>query len=280
MQLRHEAKALLRQSGQPVRYTRDNLAQQPATARHCLDNDPIVDIDLPNSYNHQDWFKDYSDDHKLGIAPSLNPPSPTLIQLYTGKPLPATPHTSIYIRPPTPDSSRTLSSPSLISAPLHLSQHTSQTRHDSFLDSFDPSPTMPSSPSRLTIASSIASFNNASAAHRRTPLYDPFETLEERLEKYRNLLNQTPVQNIAKEDVDADLIDDRGESLPKPSRGSIYSAFGEWGLEEVDEGSLLNPVLDGIDEDEDVGDEDDDDANEDEDFDEGFHEGDMYTYKN
>jgi hypothetical protein len=278
-ELRREAKASLRQSGQPVRYTRDSLDQQPTTARHCLDNESTVDIDLSNSYNPKDWFKDNSDDHKLGLATSLNPPPPTLINLYTDKPLPATPHTSIYIRPPTPDSPHTLSSPSLISAPLHPSQCTSQSRHDSLLDPFNPSPTIPSSPSRLTIATSIASFNNTSAAHRRTPLYDPFETPEERLEKYRKLLNQTPVQDMAKDDVGAGVVGDQGEFLPKPSRGSICSAFGELGFEEADESSSFDPVLDGIDEDEDIGDEDDDIENEDDDFDEGFYEGIVDTYK-
>ncbi|KAJ4346163.1 hypothetical protein N0V95_005627, partial [Ascochyta clinopodiicola] len=59
-----------------------------------------------------------------------------------------------------------------------------------------PAPPPSPAPSRLTVATSIASFNNAgstNAASTRAYRYDPFETPEERLRKYQTLLRSRSI---------------------------------------------------------------------------------------
>lgn len=246
--LRHKAKAVLRTSRQPTHYTRDSLIDTPTTTRHCLDDEPVT----------------------------LEPTRPTIIEgLNTEKPLPQLPRATIHIQPPTPKSTtpthsihstHTTEEDSL--PPLPVLSRTNLKRRDSVLSisrpdmsSLHPLSSIHSSASRLTLATSIASFNDP-VARSRTPRYDPFDTPEERMEKYRKMLARNSFEcstDISEGTVGEGMVGDWAHLLPKPSRMSIYSAFAEEGwdgaeFDEVDDSLLLTPGLGGAWE----GDEEDD----------------------
>ncbi|KAF2622475.1 hypothetical protein BU25DRAFT_415205 [Macroventuria anomochaeta] len=239
-ELHRDAKSYLRRSRQPTQYTRDSLDEVPVTARHCLDDQEEACLDISDPYNPKDWTTN-THDPNIGPIPPLDPTIPTIIEGWNNKPVPDLPRASILIQSPTPHFTKSTHSFHAVHtiendtlAPLPLLSHANLKRRDSVLGSSGPPiyPPRPassiySSPSRLTLATSIASYNNpTSAPHQtRTQRYDPMESLEERLDKYRNMMARTSFERKANKG--EATMEFQGRLLPKPSRVSMYSAFGE-----------------------------------------------------
>jgi hypothetical protein len=259
--LRREVEASLRETGQPTCYTRDSLDKPSVTTDHCLDEQPELSADISEPYKPKDWIASNPHHSKMSLTPPLDPTTPIVIEGWNNKPLPETPRASIHIQPPTSHSIKSNHHSTQSNHPTE--EHTLPTlpilsranlkRRDSVLSSLGsihlprPASSIYSSPSRLTLATSIASYNSPTT-RSHTPRYDPLDTQEERMDKYRKMLNGIPVNRRANRGVGKRL-------LPKPSRGSIYSAFGEDGWEEkekefdeVDVTPPPSPGLDGLDE--------------------------------
>lgn len=287
--LRFDAKTFLRQSGQHARYPRGSTDGRPSVAtRHCFDEQPGAVMDPSGPDNPKDWT--VPNNSKIGPEPPFDPTKQFIIEGWNNKSHPSTPRASVQIQPPRPRTaqhSHQLSTHSIEDdelPPLPVLSRTNLKRRDSVLSSASthrppgPASSIYSSPSRLTIATTIASFNNdlttSSHAHR----YDPMESAEERADKYRKLLDQTPINltdqwgsvkggKIGKVNVGKGMVEFNGRLLPKPSHASIYSAFGEEGrdgaeFEQVDVSPPPSPVMEGMreenenEEEEDVDDDD------------------------
>ncbi|KAJ8112594.1 hypothetical protein OPT61_g5079 [Boeremia exigua] len=225
--LRHDAKGSLRRSGHSTHYTRGSLDEPIATAHHCLDGETEVGIDISAPYNPKDWATISTEEHKPKIKYRYSAPPATHRPYQINKPLPPTPPPEDDTLPPLPlltranlkrrdsvHSSRTLHPPSSV--------HSSRTPHP------------PSSVYTLNSrGTSIASFNAPLQPSRGVRGYDPLETQEERVQKYRML-----------------LCGDEGRErglLPKPSYGSMYRAYGEEGssgeeFEVVDDTPPVSPL--------------------------------------
>ena len=266
--LRHDAKTSLRRFGLSKQYTRDSLDETPVTVRHCLDEQPRAAPDISDSYNSKCWTitspQDY--DAKYGPMPSPDPATPTVVEGWNHKPV-LNLQASVHIQPPTPHSSKfihsihsTHTAESDTLAPLPLLSYANLKRCDSVLGSSGTSLHSPrlassiySSLSRLTLATSNASYNNPNTPSTRQRGYDSMETQEERLDKYRKMMAPTPSKHKADcEGADGkDVVEFQGRLLPKPSRVSMYSAFGEEGrdgteFEIVDETPPPSPAFEGV----------------------------------
>lgn len=268
--LRGEAKATLRKSGQPNRFTRDSIDEPVVTTHNYLDGQAGIALDVSEPYNSKDWTDSDHENSKIGLTPPQDPTTPVVVNGRNDKPLPKTPRASIHIQPLTPSSSkshrksmhstRSMEEDTLPPLP-NLSRPNLKRRDSVFSSSSSLRPPRPassvySSPSfggsRLTLATSVASYNNPSSTHRScAPRYDPFDTSEDRMAKYRKMLKGTPVHQGANRVVEVQ----EKTLFPKPSRGSLYSAFGEEGWEEkekefetVDVTPPPSPVLEGVDE--------------------------------
>ncbi|KZM24654.1 uncharacterized protein EKO05_0007086 [Ascochyta rabiei] len=161
--LRCEAKASLRQSGQPTRYTRDSVDEVPVAAHHRLDNEPAIAADLSEPYTPKLWSTNTPHDPKIGPTPPRDPTTPTVTEDWHEKPLANVPiQTQIQ---PAPFQSRELDTLSLLPA----RSHTNPKHRDSVL-----------SPATSI---SIASFNTA--ASMRGYSFDPFDTPEDRIGRYQ-----------------------------------------------------------------------------------------------
>ena len=218
---------------------------------------PALDVSEP--FNPKDWTASTVHDPKLGPTPSNKH---TSIESQT-KPPHSAKRTSL---PPLkterdvswspvfmPSDQRIHSAECDELAPLPTpsainrtnNKRTTLKRHDSVISnksSFSSSssssssrrPPRTRSSSIYSTATSIASYNGASDSSPHSRGFDPMETPEERLEKYRKLLEPSWKLDPPADDSDDEGTIDyentfnfRGFLLPKPSRTSMYSGFGD-----------------------------------------------------
>jgi hypothetical protein len=276
--LREDAKALLRQYEQSVRYRPNSTDGPPVTAYHFLNNhtEVVLDVlkldnpkdqtttatlsattsttsstlDISDSYNPKDWTTSpVVHDLKLGPTPP-DPKMNTSIESctnpqYSDKRAAFQTESNVTHYPaPELDNLAPLPSPSIISRTASnrtaSSKRSALKRHDSVLSTTSSSSLRaPRARSSVySIATSIASYNDVSSDSTkpsdRSCAFDPMETREERIEKYRKLLAPAwALEHSADDSYDEgsvaieDTFNFRGLLLPKPSRTSIYGGFGD-----------------------------------------------------
>jgi hypothetical protein len=273
---RDDAKTLLRQSGQPVRYKRNSISGPPLSA--FPDNHTEIALDVLNPYNPNastttsattsvstfnpdvsDPYKSKNcrcststiDDPKLGPSPSPAPSTIASIESqtkprYSDKRVASQATPGITFSPaPEIDDLAPLPSPNTInrtaSNRISASKRPAPKRHDSVISNRSSLHAPRPRSSVYSTATSIASYNDPSdrgspAPSDRSRAFDPLETSEERIEKFRNILAPSWVlENSADEGDDEgsvaleDTFNFRGFLLPKPSRTSLYAAFGDEG---------------------------------------------------
>ncbi|KAF2995254.1 hypothetical protein E8E13_003482 [Curvularia kusanoi] len=233
--LRREAKKSLRQSGQSSRFKRDVNNEAPESPRHFLGKDSDFVVDVSDPFNPKDWTVAWTHTPKISPTPQPRPKTPTVVEeckVFTriDEHHVEFPQESIKIEPPAPKpikvvpsrhSSHTIEEDTLPPLPKTLLARSNAkrvnraaskymdtltlNRRDSIISA---APSATSVYSRATFATSIASYNKPSKSPTRTAAFDPLQTAAERMDKYRTLAF-------------------RGMLVPKPSRVSMYSAFGE-----------------------------------------------------
>ncbi|XPS98365.1 hypothetical protein M3J09_007570 [Ascochyta lentis] len=186
--LRREAKIRLRRSGQPTQYTRDSIDGVPVVARHCLDGGVAVAVGVEDPVYHKDWTINTLHDPEIGPTLPLDANSQTQSESWDSKPHFPLPQIN------TLNSPQSLRGDTL--SPLPPAHHDAM-----------PTPS-PSIYSTRSHAPSTASFiHSTHSTHSRTTLtpspashtpwpenrFDPFETPDERVRKYREILARTGV---------------------------------------------------------------------------------------
>lgn len=249
--VRHDAKASLRRVGQSTRFR-----------RHDLDGHVDAAVDLSDPYNPKDWTMK---DPKIGPEPPLNPLTQMIIDSWetstsSSKSSTGNQRTSINFQPPTPHTHKfTNSIPSTHTvdddtlAPLPTLTRANLKRHDSVHSTSTSTSTQPTRPtssiySRRTFTTSIASFNAPDTVSDYARGFDPLETTEERVDRYRRLLAPLPYDTTTNVSKGKATVPFGGRLLPKPSRTSMYSAFGEDGRsgEEFDIVDVTPPPSPGV----------------------------------
>lgn len=224
--MRHDAKASLRQNGQSTRFRRDD------SSNDCM-HDPKIGPEPPldtNAHIAIDGW-DTSSESTEGCDTSSDDSNSSLDLARSS--LQTRPSTlSSSIPPSSRHSTHTFNDDNL--APLPTFTHAALNHHNSVLrTSISSSHCRPHRTSSIyTTASSIASYNNPSPTFTHTRGFDPLETPEERVEKNRKLLAPLPFHgNYVGDDAKPGkaTVAFGGRLLPKPSRTSMYSAFGEDG---------------------------------------------------
>ncbi|KAH6644506.1 hypothetical protein C7974DRAFT_371620 [Boeremia exigua] len=250
--LRHDAKVSLRESKQSTRYTRDSLYEPPVTARHCLDDQPDIAVDLSTPFSPKNWMQDDKPIISEDSPRNSRPPSFTDAWNHEH---PSDPSASIQPCTPRSTTQSTTDSATRSANSTHLHPVAQDTltplprapsRHDSMLSPPRPPSSIYTSASRPT---SIASFN-APTRNPKQRGHDPLETVEERVDRYRQLIAQEHSERGA-----SCAGAPHGRLLPQPSRGSMYGAFGVAGregeeFEGVDDTPPPSPVVEDCEEEE------------------------------
>lgn len=260
--LRGDAKEVLRQCGQSVRYRRSSTKGPPLTAYHFPDNHTEIALDVLNPYTPKGSTttsattsattfsldvlgphnpKDRTATPTLDISdppnpkhqdtptlpdPTPNPTPPPAAKQHTSTDPPHDPTSEIDALAPLP-SPRALTR----SAKTLTSHRSAPTRHDSVLSLHAPRPRS----SVYSTATSVFSYNANATSPRGERAFDPLETPAERLDKYRKALAPSwaaetpPADDVASEAGTEDMFNFRGFLLPKPSRASLYGGFGDEG---------------------------------------------------